>query len=356
MSLPDQALDAPCTLADLVDRQRQALVRQAGLLAFPHHWQVPAATEKTAFDAVAALPVAPDWQYFGFPWATLIDGLRGNAATVAPLLSALRVLIQAPRPAGRRVTVAQHIHALQFIELFTASGITDVFWSHATHQQRSQDGIRLHGFSLYPAQVPVARADLALARPRRHLANFIGAYSAGLYLSNVREVIFNDADRQPDVLIVKRSAWHFDRAVYQEQIKGVAAQDAHLSLEQTLAQEYIQGIIDSWFTLCPSGSGPNSIRIFESLALMSIPIILTRSLRLPGPAELWQQAAIIEDDSEAGYRRALAQARAMGAEQRLQMLQAGQVLAALVGPAGYAGLIQAGLDHAGSAPALAAEP
>ena len=46
----------------------------------------------------------------------------------------------------------------------------------------------------------------------------------------------------------------------------------------------------------------------------------------------------------------------MGTEQRLQMLQAGQRLATLVGPAGYAGLIQAGLDATGPAPDVPAEP
>jgi hypothetical protein len=345
MIVPTAMHQAPSTSAGRADGDRCPVVQHRHLLAFPCHWQVPAATEQAAYEAVAAMPEPPPWQYVGFPWATLIDGLCRNAATVAPLLAALKAMHQAPRPAGRRVTVAQHIHALQYVELFTASGVTDLFWSHATHQQPVHEGVRVHGFALYPAQAPVSRGDLSLVRPRRYLANFIGAYSAGLYLSQVRETIFNDAGHLPDVLIVKRSAWHFDRAVYQEQIKGVAAQPLQLSLEQAMAQEYIQGIIDSWFTLCPSGSGPNSIRIFESLTLMSIPIILTRSLKLPGPPDLWQKAALIEDDTAAGYHRALAQARALGTEQRLQMLQAGQALVKIVGPAGYAGLIQAGLDQ-----------
>ena len=38
---------------------------------------------------------------------------------------------------------------------------------------------------------------------------------------------------------------------------------------------------DSKYTLCPSGSGPNSIRLWEALAVGSIPIVLSDNLDLP---------------------------------------------------------------------------
>ena len=40
-------------------------------------------------------------------------------------------------------------------------------------------------------------------------------------------------------------------------------------------------LLNSKYTLCPSGSGPNSIRLWESLACGSIPIILSDTLDLP---------------------------------------------------------------------------
>lgn len=310
-----------------------------GLTAFPFHWQTPAATEKAAYESIAASPRPLPFEYIAFPWATIIDGLRCDAAIAAPLLMALKRACTIPARSGRRVTVAQHIYALQFVELFKTCGITDVFWSHVTHQQHEIEGIRLHPFPLFPAQTPeIPHVDPE--RPRRYLANFIGAYDPAFYLTNVREVIFNDTNEAGDLIIIKRDAWHFQRAVYEEQIKGLPANDQQLRMEQRKAEEYLRAIKDSWFTFCPSGSGPNTIRIFESLCLGSIPVILTRDLRLPGPQELWKKAAVIEDDSSAGYSRALETARAMDSHAKRQMLKSGAELLETVCPRAFCRLIE----------------
>jgi hypothetical protein len=323
--------------------QRRALLRQGTAVAFPHFWQRPAATEKAAWDAVHAAAAPLPFEYWAFPWATLIDGLRGEADATAQVLMALRHAIEtesSARPGQRRATVAQHIHALQFLKLFKAAGITDLFWSHATQGQRNADGIRLHAFPLFPAQTPDVQPPADFRRPRRYLANFIGAYNPGLYLTNVREVIFNDANTNGDLLIVKRDAWHFDRAVYDEQIKGLRPDPQKLLAEERATQEYLDAIRESWFTLCPSGSGPNSIRIFESLCLGSIPIVLTQDLQLVGSRAQWEAGAIIEEDSEQGYRRALGRARGSSASDRAAMLEAGRHLAALTAPGNYLSILQ----------------
>lgn len=342
------------TLLQEVQTARPALLRQGRLMAYPFHWQVPAATEQAAYEAMR-LEARPDddFDFVALPWATLIDGLRGGSDKVLPILKALRALQQDLAGAGtrRRATVAQHIHALQFPELFTALGITDVFWSHAVVGQELVDGMRVHPFPLFPAQTANVDEHRGEQRPIRYLANFIGAYSAGLYLSNVRKVIYDDAGASSDVLIIKRDAWHFDRAVYEEQVQGVRASADRLAQEREHAREYLQAIRESWFTLCPTGSGPNSIRIFESLCLGSIPIILTRSLRWPGSGALWERAALFEEDSESGYRRALARARSMSLEQRRQMVDAGRQLSREVLPPAYGRLIRSqmlGLGDGGS--------
>ena len=50
-------------------------------------------------------------------------------------------------------------------------------------------------------------------------------------------------------------------------------------------------LLNSRFSLCPSGTGPNSIRFWESLACGSIPILLSDTLELPYH-ELWDNAII----------------------------------------------------------------
>jgi len=49
--------------------------------------------------------------------------------------------------------------------------------------------------------------------------------------------------------------------------------------------------LNSRYSLCPSGSGPNSIRFWESLAVGSIPVLLADTLDLPKCFE-WYKAII----------------------------------------------------------------
>ncbi len=336
----------PLTLAEQAASfgERQVQTRP-GLIAYPFNWQEPAATEKTAYASVLSSPLPDDCEYVGFPWATLIDGLRNEAAVVPVLLSTLSMIGLQPRTRRRRVTVAQHIYAMHFAELMTSIGITDVLWSHAVHGQAQVRGMNIHPFPLFPAQTPAGASSEPLDRPRRHLASFIGAYNPRVYLTGVRAAIFEDAGREDDMLIIRREAWHFDRVVYDEQIRGLTPDEQRVEAERQHAQEYLESIRDSWFTLCPSGSGPNSIRVFESLCLGSIPIVLTRDLRLAGPQALWRRAALIEDDSDEGYRRSVATARAMPTEERMAMLDAGAQLLGYVAPSAYGSLIASALAN-----------
>lgn len=329
------------TLAEMSERPKITLFSRGSITAFPHYWQIPAATEKAAFESMLNHSNDFRFDYYGFPWATIIDGVRGSSAKASEVLSALHLASKCSETGNRRrVTVAQHIHALKYIDLFKASGITDLFWSHTTRQQTEIQGIRLHPFPLFPAQTPNGLEAGSLSRPRQYLTNFIGAYNPAIYLSNVRQHIFNDADRWPDVLIIKRDAWHFDRAVYDEQISGKSASKQHKQVERRRTEEYLDAIKNSWFTLCPTGSGPNSIRIFESLCLGSIPIILTRDLALPGPKSLWGAATIIEEDSEAGYSKAMEKVRSMNIDQKYEMIRYGCKLFNFLKPESYAELIE----------------
>ncbi len=64
------------------------------------------------------------------------------------------------------------------------------------------------------------------------------------------------------------------------------------------ATAYASNLQRSVFALCPSGSGPNSIRLWEALCFGAIPVILADHLWLPGNAELWQQAALFVPETE----------------------------------------------------------
>ncbi|MBS4011766.1 MAG: exostosin family protein [Roseovarius sp.] len=331
----------PNLLSSRVDHARKRLAHDRQVISYAHHWQFPAITEKTAYESILPHANQITFEYLGIPWATIIDGLRSKALATWELLRVLNQVPAQPNKTGmRRATVAQHINADKYIELYLSCHVTDLFWSHATFETREICGIRIHPFPLFPAQTPNG-PDPAdnIHRPRSYLANFIGAYNPKVYLTDVRENIFKDAGSADDLLIIKRDAWHFNRTVYAEQMKGLSPDAAKLALEDQHKKEYLQAIRDSAFTLCPTGSGPNSIRIGEALALASIPVILTRDLALPGPASLWQEACVFEEDSSAGYQRALSYIRNMPVAKLRAMQVATQKLYARVGPRAWDQLI-----------------
>lgn len=336
--MPPMSNNSPIlTLAQHVSDQRPQLRRDGKIIALPHYWQVPAATEKTAYETLLAHGASIDFEYFAFPWATIIDGVKASSYKAWEILLALEEARNAFPPSDmRRVSTAQHINAMAYIDLFKSAGITDIFWSHATHDTKIVKDIRLHPFPLFPAQAPVYKVGRILEAAKPYLANFIGAYNPEIYLTNVRSKIFDDIGKYEDCKIIKRERWHFDRAVYDEQIKNKVSEQKQLDLEEEMKEEYLDAIRKSWFTLCPSGSGPNSIRIFECLNLGSIPIIITKQLKLPGSLSLWEKAAIIVDDSETGYNKALDIARNMSIPKRRAMLKAGKAVAMQVGPQYFA--------------------
>jgi hypothetical protein len=288
----------------------------------PLPWQQPNATEFTAAKAIAAAhdPLL-NRSYFAFPWATWIDRFRHGSALEAP-------------PAGRvapgiQATVCQHIWALEHLALFQRAGITDLFWSHATQGLTQIDGIRIHPFPLYPVRCATHQPTQPMKLPKQRplLYSFQGAYAPGLYRTPVRDWLLALPPR-PDAQLQRRREWHYEQAVYREQVKGEctnAARHAQLALE---ADAYAATLQASCFALCPSGSGPNSIRLWEALGYGAIPVILSDQLQLPGSASLWQDATVLVPETQAAVAALPGQLESLAADpQRLQAMQkAGQAL------------------------------
>jgi len=183
---------------------------------------------------------------------------------------------------------------LQHAALLRRCGVTDLFWSHATTGTRHHQGLRIHPFPLYPvrcASHPGPAGGVPLAQ-RRWLYSFQGVYRPELYLTPVRQWILALPSR-PDALLEARREWHFEQQVYREQVHGQAADALRHGELATEAASYAEALQHSVFALCPSGSGPNSIRLWEALGYGAIPVILADSLALPGDPDLWRQAALV---------------------------------------------------------------
>jgi hypothetical protein len=132
---------------------------------------------------------------------------------------------------------------------------------------------------------------------RRYLYSFIGAYESGLYLTEARRWIF-DLPLRNDAYLARRGEWHFEGAVYREQIGAVPQSEEVLLAERRRVNEYTEVLGQSVFSLCPSGSGPNSIRLWESLGMGAIPVIISETHKLPGEYKQWADAVIFVDESK----------------------------------------------------------
>jgi hypothetical protein len=279
--------------------------------------------------------------YLTFPWASFIDRLRRGLSpkNSFPLSQNLIGL-----DSSVNVTVCQHIWALDHLDLFHAAGITDLFWSHATTGCDLVDGIRIHPFPLYPVRCsthpPTQPQIVPWQRPL--LYSFQGAYSAGLYLTPVREWILQLPERR-DSLLARRGEWHYEQEVYREQVLGQATDVARAEELGAQASAYAVTLQQSCFALCPSGSGPNSIRLWEALGYGAIPVILSDQLRLPGDPKLWQQAALFVPETEDAVHSLPSQLDALAANhQRLASMQAaGQELWKRYGLGGFVPDVQA---------------
>ena len=56
--------------------------------------------------------------------------------------------------------------------------------------------------------------------------------------------------------------------------------------------EFTRILQESIFSLCPSGAGPNSTRLWESIGCGSIPVVLSDDYLPPGSKALWELATV----------------------------------------------------------------
>jgi hypothetical protein len=122
--------------------------------------------------------------------------------------------------------------------------------------------------SLYPVQY--CNTIIKPINERKYLISFIGSYSSSIYLTDIREQIYNKLSELPSSYIVRRYGYHYNNPLYKNRKTNISNEI-----------EYKNIMMETKFSLCPSGSGPNSFRIWESMNFGSIPVILADTLILP---------------------------------------------------------------------------
>ena len=245
-------------------------------------WQYPVITEKTFNDQSSHLE-----NYIGFPWATILD----KKYNLSIIFNILKPLIDTGR---NNITCCQHISFMFLIPLFKSLGIKTLYTPHKTIDMKEINGITIKGCPLYAVNIEDSRRNAIfkgkkfINLERKYLYSFQGAW-APHYLTSIRKCIFNM--KHPNNVFIKNIGhWHFDDIVYNNK------QNIKNELNETLQhlknqEEYNNLLLESKYSLCPSGSGPNSIRLWESLAVGAIPIILADKLDLP-QHKLWNKAVL----------------------------------------------------------------
>lgn len=268
-----------------------------------YDWQWPVITERHALAQMERSAAhSDDSVYIGFPWATLIDclGKRRRDRRIKPMGRDLSVLKGDASHWSRRITVCQHIHMLKWIDVFADLGVTDIFWSHKVKGMdfvvaRNRE-IRLHPFPLFPVQYAPDGMDHHGSRSL--LYSFVGLAEHPKYLTDVRATIVRVLSEDPRGLVIVRDNWHYERVVYDHQVHGTAKSPKEL-IDDDASAQYVNSLRNSIFCLCPSGTGPNSIRLWEAIGSGSIPVVMSETYDLPGNPELWKSAVVFCDETEA---------------------------------------------------------
>lgn len=239
-------------------------------------WQYPVITEKKFFESNHH-----NDNFIGIPWATIID-------------KKLNVNVNLKKE--NSYTCCQHIYFRKLIPTFKQIGIDTLYTPHKIIGENTIDGITIIACPLYavnfedPDRNQVFRNKNFESIQRKYLFSFVGGYQ-DIYLTDIRKKIFKlDGE---DIYIKNTGDWHFNSAVY----SNLQNENYQVVTKTDETNSYNEILLNSRYSLCPSGSGPNSIRFWESLAIGSIPVLLSDTLDLPFH-DLWNDSIIRIKESE----------------------------------------------------------
>ena len=263
-------------------------------------WQYPVITEYTFYQQNKN-----NLNYLGFPWATMIDSKRNFN------LSKLK-------NNRKKYTCCQHIFFRKLIGLFKNLNINVVYTPHKVIGEDYINEIEIKSCPLYAVNVEdeerneIFRDVDFLQIKRKYLYSFAGGYNS-CYMSDIRLNLFQ-LKLDDEVLIENTNGWHFENTIY----GGQQSKEKKYKKEVKKINYYNQLLLNSRFSLCPSGSGPNSIRFWESLAVGSIPVLISDKLDLPTtPKNLprWDKTIVMIKESD--YKNINSVLKTIGPEEEM---------------------------------------
>ena len=254
-------------------------------------WQYPVITEKTFYEQNKKDPL-----YICIPWATIID-----APDKYNIENIILTIYKYVTPSVKYYTCCQHIYFTKILNLCKFLGITTLYSPHKVKDVDKINGITILPCPLYavnyedPRRNSIFKNKNFLDINRNLLYSFIGGYQSVHYLTDIRLKIFKIPGRS-DICIINSGSWHFNDIVYNKS-QNIYLKENKPKNHDLKTETYNNILLSSRFSLAPSGSGPNSIRFWESLAVGAIPVLLSDTLELPHHPD-WNDAIVFLKESE----------------------------------------------------------
>ena len=251
--------------------------------------------------------------YVAFPWASAIDFVDMNLLVRAYdymederarryLLGTLG--LTRVESALELHTVCQSIHWGRMVGLWKFMGINHVHLCHLRKEDAHEGMVLLPWRHAAPNREFPDRDEKLVVKPtkeKRHLCSFIGAYNK-LYKrmgSDIRERLGRVVAGVDGVVFELKERWFYEDIVYGAQARGICVSDELSNLHRKETARYNSVLSDSVFSLCPYGTGPNTLRLWESMSVGSIPVLFESDWVRPSiDGTDWDSFSItIEDES-----------------------------------------------------------
>lgn len=235
-------------------------------------WQYPVIAEKAVYESLYRNPGQIEAEYFALPWATILEWINKKEYK----LKAQK--FQKLNKHASVFTVCQSIYYRSLCLFFSSIGVNVCFASHATMEDTkifAEHNIELVPFPLFAVNTanPNNKKDL--------LYSFVGMSDHPLLMSDVRRRILA-MEHPADTYIRGRGRrWHYEKRLYKEQISNKRMTAKEKGVENNNTREFMDVLARSRYSLCPSGTGPNTIRFWESLGSGAIPVLLSDKMLLP---------------------------------------------------------------------------
>jgi hypothetical protein len=244
-------------------------------------WQYPSLTEKQALFNHSFYHDEPDLGnvYLGFPWATLIDLHTHLGVNIDNFLGPLKEKTRTFE--GKRIhTVCQHIEWPRLTRLWETVGLTDIHLSHCKKDTQNTERLSFHPWPLIATNYenPTRSEGLFVRENKKYLASFIGNNTNPKIEIRVR--LHEMLKSRKDVVCELGDKWFYDSEVYSKQILREVG-DGSSKRKNLETKRYNEVLSESVFSLCPEGSGPNTIRLWESIAVGSIPVVFSDNWKPP---------------------------------------------------------------------------